>query len=343
MVRVFVVTGLGLSVLGCGARTGLDLPPSGSGGSSGGTTSSVASTSASSSSSSLTGGGCAVSTTTAVRLAMSAGGIFDVAADASFAYWANPDAGTVSKVSRCDGTVTVLATEQTSPFGIAVDADAVYFTTQTANGGVHRIARRRATFFALERRPSRGHRRRRPASSPSSPPRTTAAACDRSTSKAAWRGLYAGSVARRMTVDATDPLFRLVPGAGSVPRAHRRRPDERRMRSSAKLRSSAGSRSTMRTCTLDLGHLAARLGGRLAYPGAGRARDVLASAGERPGRRRRLVGRRRRLDPRAPARQGSWAGAQRAGRGRVRDQRPRRRMSGVGRFPLGPDTRTSLV
>ena len=141
------VAALAVWTLGCGARSGLELPPGGGGGAGGGTSSTHASStssassssSESSSSSASAGGGCTVPTTTPVRLAKEQGGVFDVAADTSFAYWANVDAGRVSKVSRCDGTVTVLATEQIAPFAIAVDADTLYFSTQTTDGGVRRI------------------------------------------------------------------------------------------------------------------------------------------------------------------------------------------------------------
>lgn len=128
---------LSLSAIGCGARSGLELTSSTSGGD-GGAAASGSSSSEVSSSSASVGGGCSIPTTTAVRLAKSSDGVYDVAADASFAYWAD-QGGRISKVSRCDGTVTRLATGQDSPFAIAVDADAVYFSAQTTDGGVRRI------------------------------------------------------------------------------------------------------------------------------------------------------------------------------------------------------------
>jgi hypothetical protein len=53
-----------------------------------------------------------------------------IAVDATSVYWSNGGSGTVMKVSTGGGTPTTLASGQSDPYRIAVDATFVYWTNQ---------------------------------------------------------------------------------------------------------------------------------------------------------------------------------------------------------------------
>ena len=75
-------------------------------------------------------GGCSTPTTLATSLLN--GAAYGLSIDAANVYWTNNVTGTVSMVSKSNGSgATVLAVGQKSPFGIAVDATSVYW----ANNG----------------------------------------------------------------------------------------------------------------------------------------------------------------------------------------------------------------
>jgi hypothetical protein len=68
-----------------------------------------------------------------------------IAAYDGFVYWtaapsALAGAGSVMRVSTSGGTVTAVATGQTNPSGLAVDASGVYWTNRFTNGSVMRVA-----------------------------------------------------------------------------------------------------------------------------------------------------------------------------------------------------------
>ena len=60
---------------------------------------------------------------------------YGIAADAAYIYWGARGAGTIARcdLPACAGGIQTLATGQTGPFALAVDATAVYFTTYDAS------------------------------------------------------------------------------------------------------------------------------------------------------------------------------------------------------------------
>jgi hypothetical protein len=68
---------------------------------------------------------------TPTTLATAQSGPQGIAVDATSVYWTNYTGGTVMKVPIGGGTPTTLATGQTLPHGIAVDATSVYWTSFT--------------------------------------------------------------------------------------------------------------------------------------------------------------------------------------------------------------------
>lgn len=61
-----------------------------------------------------------------------------LAVDSSAVYWVEPDLGFVLSVPIGGGTITTIAQQQTTPAGIAIDAQFVYWTLTVTNGAVVR-------------------------------------------------------------------------------------------------------------------------------------------------------------------------------------------------------------
>ncbi len=61
-----------------------------------------------------------------------------LAVDANAIYWTDYGNGTVMKLGLSGGTPVVLASNQDQPFAIAVDANAVYWTS-SGSGGVMKV------------------------------------------------------------------------------------------------------------------------------------------------------------------------------------------------------------
>jgi hypothetical protein len=84
----------------------------------------------------------------------------NVAAFGGFVYWGNVGSGTVARVSAdADGaTPTILASNQTRPWGIAADDRGVYWTTYTQAGQVMKLAHGTSAPIVLASdQPSPGH------------------------------------------------------------------------------------------------------------------------------------------------------------------------------------------
>ncbi len=87
----------------------------------------------------------ALDNTAVVELAKNQSYSEGIVAYNGFVYWtaapsAVAGAGSIMRVSTSGGTVTTVASGQTSPSGLAVDASGVYWTNRFANGSVMRVA-----------------------------------------------------------------------------------------------------------------------------------------------------------------------------------------------------------
>ena len=81
---------------------------------------------------------------TPTTIASAQGGPWDVAVDATSAYWTNNASGTVMKAPLAGGAPTTLATGQDAPSSITIDSENVYWTTsgdgtEDTFGGVMKV------------------------------------------------------------------------------------------------------------------------------------------------------------------------------------------------------------
>jgi sugar lactone lactonase YvrE len=74
-------------------------------------------------------------------LLANAAGAAGVAVDAEHAYFTSPEDSTIGRAPRDPGETEVLVTLQTMAFGIAVDDEAVYWTTRVNPGAVMKVAK----------------------------------------------------------------------------------------------------------------------------------------------------------------------------------------------------------